>query len=100
MRRALLAYKITGIKTTIKFLERIMENEDFRSGKYNTHFIEDHKKELLETERCDLQCEDVAIITAFIDYLTKLRKVSLNPPAAPTRSNWKMAGRRKGVQRF
>ena len=100
MRRALLAYKITGIKTTIKFLERIMENSDFQDGKYNTHFIEDHKKELLETERCDLQCEDVAIITAFIDYLTKLKKVSLSPPTVQHSSNWKEFGRRKGVQRI
>jgi acetyl-CoA carboxylase biotin carboxylase subunit len=100
MRRALLAYKITGIKTTIKFLERIMDNSDFKNGKYNTHFIEDHKKELLETERCDLQCEDVAIITAFIDYLTKLKKVSLNPPTVPSSSKWKESGRRKGIHRL
>ncbi|HNS18645.1 MAG TPA: acetyl-CoA carboxylase biotin carboxylase subunit [Bacteroidales bacterium] len=100
MRRALLAYKITGIKTTIKFLQRIMECPDFQNGKYTTHFIEDHKKELLEIERCDQQCEDVAIITAFMDYLTKLNKASLNPPSARTQSNWKMAGRRQGIQRF
>lgn len=100
MRRALLAYKITGIKTTIKFLERIMDNTDFKNGKYTTHFIEDHKKELLETERCDLQCEDVAIITAFIDYMTKLKKVSLNPPTVKASSKWKDFGRRKGIQRL
>ncbi|MBP6976948.1 MAG: acetyl-CoA carboxylase biotin carboxylase subunit [Bacteroidales bacterium] len=100
MRRALLAYKITGIKTTIKFLQRIMECTDFQNGNYNTHFIEDHKKELLEIQRYDLQCEDVAIITAFIDYLSKLKKVSLNSPSAQPASNWKMAGRRKGIQRF
>ncbi len=100
MRRALLAYKITGIRTTIKFLQRIMECPDFQNGKYNTHFVEDHRKELLETERCNLQCEDVAIITAFIDYLTKLRKVSLNPPSTQPAGNWKMAGRRKSIQRI
>ncbi len=100
MRRALLAYKITGIKTTIKFLERIMENADFKNGKYTTHFIEDHKNELLETERCDLQCEDVAIITAFIDYLTKLKKVSLSPPAVSSFTKWKDFGRKKGIQRI
>ena len=40
MKRALYAYKITGVKTSIPFLARIMDTEDFRSGNYNTHFIE------------------------------------------------------------
>lgn len=100
MKRALLAYKITGVKTTIKFLERIMDIPDFKAGKYNTHFIEDHKRELLETERCDLQCEDVAIITAFIDYMAKLKSVSVNKHMSQSQSNWKAFGRRQAVKRL
>jgi len=100
MKRALYAYKITGVKTTIKFLEKIMDVPAFRKGKYNTHFVEDHKKLLLETERCDKQCEDVAIITAFIDYNSKLKKSPIGDTSAcePGKS-WKEFGRRKGVQR-
>ncbi len=44
MKRALFAYKITGIKTTIKFLERIMNTPDFINGNYNTHFIEKNQR--------------------------------------------------------
>lgn len=62
MRRALYAYKITGVKTSIRFLERIMESADFRQGKYNTHFIEKNLKFLTDERVCDDLCEDVAIM--------------------------------------
>jgi len=101
MKRALYAYKITGVKTTIKFLEKIMDVPAFRKGKYNTHFVDDHKKLLLETERCDKQCEDVAIITAFIDYSSKLKKSPIGETqTCESGKNWKEFGRRRGVQRL
>jgi acetyl-CoA carboxylase, biotin carboxylase subunit len=40
MARALSEYLITGIKTTIPFQEKIMENADFRRGDFDTGFIE------------------------------------------------------------
>ncbi|MCX6235492.1 MAG: acetyl-CoA carboxylase biotin carboxylase subunit [Bacteroidetes bacterium] len=98
MKRALYSYKISGVKTTIKFLMKILDIPAFRQGVYNTHFIEDHKKEIMETERCDALCEDVAIIATYMDYISNLNKNSANR-MAPVRSNWKEFGRRKGIQR-
>ena len=46
MKRALYEYKITGVKTNIKFLEKIMDTKDFKDGKYNTHFIEKNEEAL------------------------------------------------------
>jgi len=40
MQRALKEYFISGIKTTIPFHSQIMTNTEFRSGKYDTRFIE------------------------------------------------------------
>lgn len=100
MKRALYAYKITGVKTTIKFLEKIMDVPAFKEGKYNTHFIEDHRKILLETERCDRQCEDVAIMTAFVDYLNKLKRITVNNTSVKQSSEWKTFGRRKSITRL
>ena len=40
MRRALGEYLITGIKTTIPFHNAIMRNADFRSGNYDTGFVD------------------------------------------------------------
>ncbi len=40
MSRALGEYMITGVKTTIPFQQAIMQNSDFRRGKYHTGFVE------------------------------------------------------------
>ena len=44
MYQALKEYVITGVKTTIPFHQSIIEDEVFKSGKFNTGFIEDFYK--------------------------------------------------------
>ena len=41
MERALDEFVIEGIKTTIPFHQALMKNEDFRSGRYTTKFMDD-----------------------------------------------------------
>jgi len=98
-RRALFSYKISGIKTSIKFLERIMLCKDFMEGKYNTHFIEKNK-EFLSNERTDnTLTEDISMIVALIhhnDLNDKYRAASSNGKSL---SNWKATGRRKSMQK-
>ncbi|MFI5154588.1 MAG: acetyl-CoA carboxylase biotin carboxylase subunit [Chitinophagales bacterium] len=43
MHRALIEYVIEGIKTTIPFHLQLMKNEQFRSGDFNTKFLETFK---------------------------------------------------------
>jgi acetyl-CoA carboxylase biotin carboxylase subunit len=45
MLRALDDYTIAGVKTTIPFCKFVLESESFRSGKYSTHFVEEHWNE-------------------------------------------------------
>lgn len=40
MERALSEYVIEGVKTTIPFHQKLMQNEDFRKGNYTTKFME------------------------------------------------------------
>jgi acetyl-CoA carboxylase biotin carboxylase subunit len=40
MHRALMEYVIEGIKTTIPFHLQLMKDERFRSGDFNTKFLE------------------------------------------------------------
>ncbi|HEY8511435.1 MAG TPA: acetyl-CoA carboxylase biotin carboxylase subunit, partial [Cyclobacteriaceae bacterium] len=40
MKRALQEFVIEGVKTTIPFHIKLMDNETFRSGKFNTKFLE------------------------------------------------------------
>jgi acetyl-CoA carboxylase biotin carboxylase subunit len=100
MKRALYAYKITGIKTSIPFLNRVMEVPSFVEGKYNTHIIQDNQDYLEPRKTKSQKVKDVASITAFVDYLSKLEQ--RKKPAAENNngSNWKSCGRKKNLARL
>ncbi len=50
MRRALDEFVVEGIKTTIPFHKYVIETEEFKSGNFDTNFIEKiYRKELIET---------------------------------------------------
>ena len=89
MRRALYEYKITGVKTSIKFLEKIMQCKDFTEGKYDTHFIENNKENLTGEVIVEQEIEDMVIISAYIDYLERLSKVYTSKEFQPANSRWK-----------
>jgi len=98
MSRALFEYKITGVKTSIKFLERIMACPDFKDGKYDTHFIQDNEDFLMASDSAKSRFEDLAIVAAFLDYQDKLK----NAPGssnAPSSTKWKEFGRRSAMYR-
>ncbi len=99
MKRALYAYKIIGIKTSIPFLNRIMDVPAFRQGKYNTHFIQDNEEFLLNEEKPSQKLKDIASIAAFFSYLKKLEKHQ-SPVNLNGGSNWKTFGRKKSLERL
>jgi len=89
MRRALYEYKITGVKTSIKMLERVMNNENFIAGNYDTHFIENNQEQLQSKPKSDAP-EDMVILAAFIDYLDKIANVTPNKKEfVAAQSRWK-----------
>jgi len=40
LRRALEEYVIGGIETTIPLHQRLLDNDDFRAGRYDIHWLE------------------------------------------------------------
>ncbi len=101
MKRALQSYKISGVKTSIPFLSRIMDVPDFKNGHYTTHFIQNHQEALKTKENCSEECVDLAAITAFVDFITKREQAT--PPSSNGRSSmspWKAFGRKKAVSRI
>lgn len=101
MKRALYAYKITGVKTSIPFLARIMDAEEFRGGNYNTHFIENNMEFLMDKKTCGDICEDIALIAAYIHYNNKLDEVKpLKNGANHALNPWKEFGKRKTKTTF
>ena len=91
MRRALYEYKITGVKTSIKFLEKIMVTKDFTEGNYDTHFIEKNKENLAGEVETGKEIEDMVIISAYIDYLERISRAYNTKEFQPAQSRWKKA---------
>lgn len=100
MKRALDEYKISGVKTSLAFLRSIMETPAFVDGKYNTHFIEENIDFLLSKRICDTHCEDIAMIAAFVEYLTKLKKIQPTTQFEVYTNKWKDVGRIKAAMRI
>ena len=42
MQRALAEYEVAGVKTTIPFCQFVMQHDAFRTGRFSTHFIDEH----------------------------------------------------------
>ena len=100
MKRALYEYKITGVKTSIKFLERIMDTPDFRSGNYDTNFIEKNKDMLHAAYKCSEDCEDMVIIATYIEYLDQLNIAQTSKQMYPAKNRWKKYTYQKNFERL
>jgi acetyl-CoA carboxylase, biotin carboxylase subunit len=85
--RAIDEYEITGLETTLGFCRMVMKHEAFRSGDFDTKFVEKYfKPELLKSND---QPEE-ALLAAMLSALTQESKKSTILPAATTGSSqWK-----------
>lgn len=102
MKRCLDEYYLTGVKTSMHFLRRIMETPDFVEGKYNTHFIEQNHDFLFNTLEKDgtmKNMEDLAAIASLLEYESNLNHVSGNNHS-PSHNPWKEFGRKLGITRL
>lgn len=86
MIRAIDEYEITGLETTLSFCKFVMEHEAFRSGNFDTRFVEKHFKPELLQSNADSTEEKLAAMLA----ITILNET--NAPAStprPTAGKWK-----------
>ncbi len=94
MRRALNEYVVTGVKTTIPFHIRVMNNKHFLEGNFDTNFID--KVFFKEEEERRLAHGDVAMITAAIHvFLEERMRAMAHKPAEASGpvSMWKYSTR-------
>jgi len=94
MKRALNEYVVTGVKTTIPFHIRVMNNRHFIEGNFDTNFID--KVFFKEEEERRLEHGDVAMITAAIQvFLEERKRAMARKPveAAGPVSMWKYSTR-------
>ena len=98
MRRALAEYEVRGIKTTIPFFKWILDDEDFKAGRFDTSFID---RKLGGANGGPLQAidrghEDLAAIAAAVQMFTKPTATAV--AAAPAPSRWRDAGRAEALR--
>ncbi len=88
MLQAIDDYKISGIATTLPFGIFVMKHEAFRSGNFDTKFIENYfKPEDLQMPFTDEELQAAAI--ASLDFLNKERTAIQISSETQTVSNWK-----------
>ncbi len=87
--RAINDYQITGVETTLGFCKFVMEHPAFRSGNFDTKFVEQHfKPELLKSERNSPDQDLVAAALAVQAFATSQATSTVSAPA-PGVSRWK-----------
>ncbi len=91
MIRALGEYRIVGVKTTIKLLRQIMEDERFQRGEINTHFLANFTPPPLE----EPSGEVVAVAAICENFAPK--PTAATPPKAQT-SMWKVINRARALR--
>ena len=94
MRRALEEYQVLGIKTTISFYERVMQNPTFLAGNVTTSFIDEIFSRQDETREYPLQ--HVALIAAAIAQFESSTTVQVSTPQV--RNAWKLVARKEGLR--
>ncbi len=62
MKRAIADYEISGVETTLKFGDFVMNHEAFVSGDFDTHFV----KKYFEPEMLDQKAEDEDALAAIV----------------------------------
>lgn len=94
MMRALREYKILGIKTTIPFHLRVLNNETFRVGNYDTTFI-DTKFDKEDLKRRQSNDPVVAVIAAALKHFELEKEASARATTLPLvgESLWKHYGK-------
>jgi len=94
MKRALREYKILGIKTTIPFHLRVLQNEAFLKGDYDTTFI-DTKFDKEELKRRKNSDPTVAIIAAALKHFEQEKDAAARATTVPLvgESLWKYYGK-------
>jgi len=92
MQRALEEYVLTGVRTNIPFLRKIVRHPEFRKGAYDTHFIPRHQEELFKED--GHRPETIALsAAAVLAWLAEDRGETIQFLARMAPSPWKMAGR-------
>jgi acetyl-CoA carboxylase, biotin carboxylase subunit len=93
MIRAIKEYQITGIENTLSFGDFVMKHENFRSGKFDTHFVSKYFSPENFKKPSDPETEIIAAALAGLLYTQKKEKlISTTELSSEKKSKWKNRG--------
>ncbi len=88
MKRAIDEYEITGLETTLGFCKFVMEHEAFRSGNFDTRFVENYfKPEALQQKETENEALLAALVA--IHVLGNRKSNESKQQLQPAASMWK-----------
>jgi acetyl-CoA carboxylase biotin carboxylase subunit len=96
MQRALMEYRVGGIKTNLAFHRRVLGEADFRAGKYSTAYIEGHKELLAKPIALDEADDalDAALAAAALHALEAAPQATASSSGGTTSSTERTAWQR------
>jgi propionyl-CoA carboxylase alpha chain len=86
--RAIEEYEITGIETTLGFCKYVMQHESFRSGQFDTRFVEKYFSPDVLANNHDAR-EEVMAAALSVFALNSISPVAQSSSLSPPVSNWK-----------
>jgi acetyl-CoA carboxylase, biotin carboxylase subunit len=100
MQRALCEYRVEGIKTNLDFFRTILNDSDFRTGQFDTGFIEHWMKNRtfpIPPSQAEL---DIAVASAILADSERLKSApdQNGTTEGPLVSLWKTTGRRESLR--
>ncbi len=89
MDRALREFRIRGVKTNLVFLESLINNDDFKSGKYNTNFVDTNKDLYNFKPKKDRASKIISylgdiVVNGHPDIKGRVNNFTLNDPVTPS----------------
>jgi acetyl/propionyl-CoA carboxylase alpha subunit len=94
--RALDEYVVEGIRTSLPFFRRVVRDEQFRRGDFDTGFIDRFLSRAKEEDQPDNQSDnalaDIALLAAVLHTKARAPKSAASAPLS-TESKWKLYGR-------
>ena len=100
MQRALREYRVEGIQTNLNFFMEVLNDTDFRDGRFDTGFIEKWMKQRSAPALPSQVDRDLAVISAILAEMER-GKSALEPArtdGTPAASLWKTTGRRQSLR--
>lgn len=100
MKRALSEFMITGVNTTIPYHQALLENAQFRSGKYTTRFVEENPDLISCTPNASNDEKNNAeAIACAVQFIADKTESSFEPLADNPVSLWSKSHREEGTRR-